>query len=308
MKELPDTSLWQPRKNTSESLKDIFYKRCSQIEKLILTKSKQEKEFNIDNFDSGAGVEEIVREEFSKLLPKRYSITKGVINDRNGASSGDQDIIIFNNYWFPTLKSGATEESRRVHFPVEGVYAIGEIKQTLTIDTLDEAMRKLVICKRLERPKTGKNRIVENRELDGCEHGFTNPLYTFILVTELDKTLNIDDVFIRFHQINKLLKRTELINSLCILQKGTITWSYFDDKTNEWKPAMFYDINQDLSKPLLPILSLSEEEKIAFYSLIINLNIHLNNTILGSEDLAVAYGNYDGRIKIPPIDTYLINP
>jgi hypothetical protein len=309
MKELPDTSKWQPRKDATETLRAIFYKRCQQIESLIIAKAKQEQELNIDNFDSGSGVEDIIRSEFSKLLPDRYYVTKGVINDRNGLTSGDQDIIIFNKIWFPTLKAGATEESRRFHFPIEGVYSIGEVKQTLTIDNLDDAMRKLVICKRLKRPKTGKNRIVENRELNGYEQGFTNPLYTFIITTNLDDNLSMEDISRRFHEINKTLKRDEIINSLCILKKGAIFWSYFDKKTIEWRPAMFYDFTRDLSEPILPILVQADEErKNSFYSFMINLNTHLNTTILGSEDLAIAYGDHYDAIQFPPLDEFLINP
>lgn len=162
MASIPNTNEWQPRKDTQENLKEIFYKRCIHVESAIKDRVNKEQELNIDNFDSGSGVEDIIREEFSKILPSRYFITKGVVNDRNGFSAGDQDLIIFKKTWFPFLKSGATSESRRFHFPIEGVYAIGEIKQTLTISNLDLALQKLVIGKRLERPKTGRTRITEN--------------------------------------------------------------------------------------------------------------------------------------------------
>jgi hypothetical protein len=194
MKPIPDTSKWIPRKDASETLKDILYKRCLNVEALILTKLMHEQQMNLDNFDSGLGLEDILREEFGKLLPDRYFVTHGVINDRNGFTSGDHDLIIFNKQWFPYLKHGATDNSRRYHFPIEGIYAIGEIKQTLTIASLDEAMKKLVIPQRLARPKTGRNRIVENMEMDACEHGLQNPLYTFIIATSLQNKLTIDDV------------------------------------------------------------------------------------------------------------------
>jgi hypothetical protein len=309
MKAIPDTSKWLPRQDAIETLKDIFYKRCAHSESLIINKSKQEQELNIDNFDSGLGVEDLIREEISKLIPERYFVTKGVINDRNGLTAGDQDIIVFNKYWFPVLKAGTTEGSRKFHFPIEGTYAIGEVKQTLTFDSLDDAMKKLVISKRLERPKTGKNRIVENRELASQTKGFTNPLYTFIIATRLEESVTFDDIFKRFYDINKTLKREEIINCLCILQKGSIFWSYLDKKENEWKPAMFYEIDRDLAAPIVPVfVEADQERKISLYSLIINLYMHLNSTILASEDLAVAYGNYYDSIKMPSLDDFLIRP
>jgi hypothetical protein len=309
MKEVPDTSKWLPRKDASTTLKDIFYKRCMDIEELILNKVQQEKRFNIDNFDSGLGVEEIIREEFSKILPERYLVTRGIVNDRNGLTSGDHDLIIFNNFWFPYLKPGVTNGSRRSYFPIEGIYSIGEIKQTLTTESLDKAMEKLVKCKRLERPKTGRTRIVENRELDACAHEYTNPLYSFILATQLDESLSIDDVFIRFFEINKQLKRSELVNSLCILQKGTILWSFFDEENNNVTPAMFHSIKKGLNKPILPVLlGIDEVRKSSLYDLIMHLLANLYDTILGAEDLAVAYGNDYNEIKTPPKDKFLINP
>ena len=151
MNDLPDTSGWLPRHDAAATLKNIFFKRCSHAEEMIVTRLKQEKEYNIDNFESGISIEEIVREELSDLLPDRYFVTRGVINDRNGLTSGDNDIVIFNKNWFPILKSEPTDKSRKPHFPIEGVYAIGEVKQTLSFDSLDAAMKKLVINKRLLR-------------------------------------------------------------------------------------------------------------------------------------------------------------
>lgn len=309
MKSIPDTSKWLPRKDASETLKDILYKRCLNTETLILTKFRHEQQMNLDNFDSGLGLEDILREEFGKLLPDRYFITHGVVNDRNGFTSGDHDLIIFNKNWFPYLKYGASSISRRYHFPIEGIYAIGEIKQTLTVANLDEAMKKLVVSQRLERPKTGRNRIVENMEMAGCEHGLTNFLYTFLIATDIQNKLTIDDVFLRFFEINKTLRRHELVRAICILQKATITWAFFDEKGQDIKQAMFS--REDLMVPIFPILiPISDTSKSSLYSLIMSLSTHLYMSILGAEDIVVAYGNNaNNEIKLPPLDKFtLFNP
>jgi hypothetical protein len=309
MKKIPDTNTWQPRKDVSTALKDILYKRCLHIESLIIAKAKQEQELNINNFDSGISLEDIIRDGLSKLLPERYYITKGIVNDRLGFTSGDQDIIIFNKQWFPILKTGVSDASRKFHFPIEGIYAIGEIKQKLTIASLDEAMKKLVTSSRLHRPKTEESRIAENRELAGYGEGLSNPLYTFIIASNYDEHLSIDEIFNRFFEINKTLKRNEIINSLCILQKGTITWAYFDKSDSTFKPAMFCDPEKDLLYPILPILlEVDSTRKSSLFDLIVNMFSHLNSTILGSEDLAAAYGNDYNTIKTPPLDKYQINP
>ena len=309
MKEIPDTSKWLPRQDTSSNFKDIFYQRCLDIESIILDKVQKEKKYNINNFDSGPGVEEIIREEFSKILPDRYLVTKGTVNDRNGFTAGDHDLIIFNNFWFPHLKSGATQESRKFFFPIEGIYALGEIKQTLTLDNLDTAMEKLVKGKRLQRPKTGVTRIVENRELGANDNGHTNSLYSFILATHLDENISVDNIFTRFFEINKQLKRSEIINSLCILQKATIFWSFYESENSEPKPAMFSHPKKGLHKPIIPVLlEVNEIRKSSFYDLIMHLLWNMYDTILGAEDLAIAYGNDYYGIKIPPKEKFLINP
>lgn len=309
MKKIPDTQKWLPKKDSSETLKDIFYKRCLHVESLILSKAKQEQELNLQNFDSGLGTEDIIREEFRKIFPERYGITKGILNDRNGYTSGDHDIIIFNKIWFPFLNSGASTESRKFHFPIEGAYAIGEVKQTLTVNSLDLAMQKLIIAKRLERAKTPRTRITENREFDDCPHGFTNPLYSFIIALSLDKKFTTDDLFLRFFEINKKLKRDEIVNALCVLSQATILWSYYDEDRKQFSPATFCDFDKDYNKPIIPILLATDKiRKNSLYDLIMNLSAHLNNSILGSEDIAIAYGNNYNHVKIPPINQFSINP
>src|SRR5262245_47719400 len=144
--ELPDVSKWQPREDASERLAKLFFKRCQQIEERILLRTKAERDGTIDNFDCGLGIEDIIRDELSKLLPARYSVHCGVVNDRYGRTVGDCDVVIFNELWFPFIRSGAAEASRRFHFPVEGVYGVLEIKSSLDYTSLDEAMAKLVAC------------------------------------------------------------------------------------------------------------------------------------------------------------------
>ncbi len=124
--DLPDTSLWLPRTDHTQTLREAFYKRCKSAEERIILRAKHEREMNIDNFDSGIGVEDIIRDELKLLCPGRYSIRAGVIDDRFGSTAGDFEIIIFNDFWFPTVKSGAAQSSRRYHYPIEGVYAILE--------------------------------------------------------------------------------------------------------------------------------------------------------------------------------------
>jgi hypothetical protein len=292
-----DTSKWVPRKAEKNEIGEAFQTRCSGIEKLIIAKAELEQKMNLDNFDSGAGVEEIIRDELGNLLPKRYLVSKGVLSDRNGFTAGDVDVIIFNEQWFPYVKAGASGQSRRFFFPIEGVYAIGEIKQTLSLKTLEEAMQKLVVCHRLNRPKTNKGRIVENRTSSECIHGLTNPLYSFIIAVNLESNVSFEQIVDRFFDINKSLKRLEVIRSICVLQQGSVMWGFLDHDKNEVRSALF--MLEDIYEPIFPIMNMADKRESSLYHLLSNLMTHLYHSILGAEDVALAYGKYDNNIMIP---------
>lgn len=69
------------KKDAAEFLRHLFFKRCQVVEEQIKSRAKAEKTGRIDNFDPGPGVEDIVREELRKLLPARYAIRAGTIDD-----------------------------------------------------------------------------------------------------------------------------------------------------------------------------------------------------------------------------------
>lgn len=294
--DLPNTSNWLPRVDKITTLQGAFLKRCIALENVIRLRAQLEKEMNIDNFDSGPGIEDIFREELRSLLPNRYSVLTGVVNDRLGRTAGDCDIIVFNRLWFPVVKSGATPESRRFHFPIEGVYAICEIKQSIDYKTLDEAMEKLVICSRLDRPHTNANRLVENYDLDGCFHGTKNPLYTAIIAPSLKDGIDIEKLVERFFFVNKSLNRHEVVRCLCVLGNGAVTWQYIDDRGNS-RPALF--MREDLFSPIFPVFHEMPQSPSAFYIFLTDLLLHLYQSVLAAEDIAMAYGPKELSAKTP---------
>lgn len=291
---LPDTSTWQPRV-APNSLSAAFMKRCRAIEERIVLRSRHERELNIDNFDSGPGVEDVVREELSRLLPTRYTTKAGVLNDSRGHTGGDYDVVIFNADWVPEIKAGATPTSRRVHLPIEGVYAVGEVKQTLGYASLDEALEKLVVAHRLHRPPTSRTRIIENRELDSCRHGLTNPLYTFIIATRLEEGVSFDALVRRFAEINQGLRRLEVVRALCVLGVGTVSWVFRDDE-GKIQPTLL--MGEDLQKVLQIGFEPGSDESCAFYSLTRVLMLHLYHSVLAPEDVAAKYGPSRNDIKV----------
>ena len=210
---LPDVGEWQPQSEKSKTLSAALEMTCQAVQSRIINEADIEEGFRINNFDVGPGLEDIVRQELSKLLPSRYSVDAGVVNDKDGKTAGDCDVLITNRIWASVVKLGATPESRRVHFPIEGIYSVVEVKRTLGFEDLDEAMKKLVTVSRLTRPKQSYGHITENqhiRNLD-IEGYILNPLWTTVLATRLKKGVEFRDVVRRFGQINARLNRDEMV-------------------------------------------------------------------------------------------------
>lgn len=61
--ELPNVNEWQPRSSATETLQEAFLKRCLAVESMIRMRVQAEQNMNIDNFDSGVGLEDIIRDE-----------------------------------------------------------------------------------------------------------------------------------------------------------------------------------------------------------------------------------------------------
>jgi hypothetical protein len=185
------------------------------------------------------------------------------------------------------------------------VYAVIEVKQSLDYSIPDNAMEKLVTCHRLYRPATQAGRIVENRRLDDCSHCTTNPLYSAIIATDLRSGISMENLVNRFFAISKTLKRKELVRSICVLGHGTMFWGFKNDDW-EYKPALFM---HDTDKPLVPAYSRVPETPSAFYPFMNNLLMHLYHSVLGAEDIAVAYGGHkESGIAVPTNPEVKLNP
>jgi hypothetical protein len=303
---IPDVSKWVPRKDKSSTLASTFHSRCQSVEELVKIRVEHERRLNIDNFDSGPSSEDILRDEIGKLLPKRYSVTAGVVSDRLGQTGGDFDILIFNDFWFPSVKAGATQSSRRVHYPIEGVYALLEVKQSLSKKTLDDAMRKLVVGHRLDRPVVSGERYVENRTSGSCTHHIPNPLYSAIVAVGLADGADFLSLVNRFCVINQQLERLSVVRSLCVLGEGTVVWGCQPMGLSEAKPAKF--MNDDLYERIFPVLTEAQDSRSSLYTLMTDLFGHLQSSILAPEDIPSHYGDKSPAVKTPTGGSFFLEP
>ena len=283
---LPDVSSWQPLSKNTDTLKRALEITCRLAQHRITSRSKAEARFNIFNYDSGSGVEDIVREELANLLPLRYSVDAGVVNDRHGNTAGDCDLIIRDQIWSPVIKLGATSRSRRFHFPIEGVYAAAEIKQTLGFIDLDAAMKKLVTLSGLERPHHPFGHITENQHVTDFDRpgAILNPLHTCVLATGLQEGITFCDIVQRFGRINAMLNRDNMVKMLCVLDQGTAWYSVASGAP--------YNANHMTDRDQALVLQVNDGEPAnAFYRFYNQLLLHLTRSVLGLANIAIEYGS-----------------
>lgn len=282
---LPDVSKWQPGNQNNETVSAALMVTCQVAQRRIIERATAEIEFNLQNYDSGKGIEEVVRKELSELLPRRYYVDRGVLSDRNGRNAEDCDLIIRDRMWSPVVKPGATKESRRIFFPIEGVYAAGEIKQTLGYTQLDDAMRKLVTISRLHRPHNPYGHITENQHIRFLDRpgAILNPLHTSVIATRLASDATFEGVARRFGAINALLHRDHMVNFLCVLGYGTAWYSTL--KGDSANATYMWDRNQPLNLQIN-----GAEPENAFYRFYVELLSHGTRSVLSLANVHQEYG------------------
>lgn len=83
---------------------------------------------------------ELVRD----IIPKKYKLTKGIIQDKTGYQSNESDIILYNNEILPALLFGL----ELGFVPCEAVEYTFEIKSTLNSRELDTTIKKFINLKK----------------------------------------------------------------------------------------------------------------------------------------------------------------
>ena len=300
---LPDVSKWQPDSGHTENLKNGLLLTCQAAQQRIVAEGAIEQRFNIYNYDSGPGLEDIVRQELSKLLPDRYSIDPGVVNDRDGKTAGEADVLIRNKTWASVVKLGATPDSRRFHFPIESIYSAIEVKQTLGFNELDEAMEKLVKISRLKRPDNPYGHITENQHLIDFDKAgqILNPLHTTVLGTKIKSGLSFKDIAFRFGEINSCLNRSEMVTALCLLDHGVALYLAKEETSHHVHASYMWDRQAPL------VMGIYEQPANAFHILFIHLSGHLTRSVLRIHDLNNHYGNSQATNELMPYQEALFN-
>ncbi len=89
-------------------------------------------------------------EVIEKFLPHRYKASAAFVLDADGKRSDFIDVVIHDRHYCPLL----FEEGGQLFIPAESVYAVLEVKQELTRDTVIYAAKKGESVRRLRRTST----------------------------------------------------------------------------------------------------------------------------------------------------------
>lgn len=283
--ELPNVDHWKPNCARQDTLRNALMITCQLAQARILARAEAERRFNINNFDSGLSVEDIVRAELASLLPNRYKISPGIVSDRDGRTAGECDIVVLDHLWSSAIRPGPTVNSRRTFFPIENIYAAAEIKQTLGFRELDKAMEKLVTVSRLNRPDNPYGHITENQHLTFLDRSdaILNPLHTIVIASQLDPKLEFENIVSRFGAINSSLNRANMVKMLCILGHGAAWYSV--------SSGVPFNANYMTDRHESLILQIdSQEPENVFYRLYLELMGHLTRSVLGLSNTLNEYG------------------
>ena len=95
----------------------------------------------------GTATEKEWIEFFRRHLPKRYSAASAFVIGADGGRSRQIDIAIYDNLYSPVL----FPHEEGIHIPAESVYAVFEVKQEMTPESVRDAARKAASVRMLRR-------------------------------------------------------------------------------------------------------------------------------------------------------------
>lgn len=95
----------------------------------------------------GAATERHWIDLLNRYLPQRYRAASAFIVDADGSRSSQIDVAIYDNFFSPLL----FHHEGHHHIPAESVYAVFEVKHTLSSKWIADAARKAASVRRLRR-------------------------------------------------------------------------------------------------------------------------------------------------------------
>jgi len=95
----------------------------------------------------GDGSENVWLDLFNTYLPERYRAAKAHVVDSKGVFSQQQDVVIFDRQYSPFV----FQYEEQTIIPAESVYAVFEAKQTMNLELVKYAQKKVKSVRELHR-------------------------------------------------------------------------------------------------------------------------------------------------------------
>jgi hypothetical protein len=184
------------------------------------------------SLEKGLNNEAILREILRKVLPRTYGIGKGKVISPDGIMSRQCDIIIYDALNCPSL---FVDENLNQVLPIEGIYAVAEVKTKLTKHELADAFDLISSVKKLVRsPKDfSTNEKIER-------------IPPFGYVISYDDTRSLETIYDNYVSINRQYHPTSsshsyskrstgyahhtlehfLIEDVVVMNKGLVYYTY----------------------------------------------------------------------------------
>lgn len=172
------------------------------------------------SLSTGEAREFVLKELLRQYFPARLGVEKGVIISslEHEAPSKQIDIIIYDKLNTPTLYSA---ENLRI-FPIEGVYAVIEVKSNLDNTTLVESIKNIRSVKQMTKcafvPQSGV--IKETFNVYGKKTEYFPTLGFIFSYSSMQDIKALKD---RIEQEDDLVNIENNVDTVCILNKSIIT-------------------------------------------------------------------------------------
>ncbi|GAB3108855.1 hypothetical protein G8770_23430 [Aestuariicella hydrocarbonica] len=106
------------------------------------------------NFELGLPLEDSLKHFFRPYFPSRYGFSSGYIVDDTDTVSNQTDWLIYDSHNFSPLLAKIHGSEGAEWFPFDSVYGCVEVKRTLTISALEEAIKQIANTRKLRREPT----------------------------------------------------------------------------------------------------------------------------------------------------------
>lgn len=164
----------------------------------------------------GAATEDVVRSFLSGYLPKRFSVGRGFLRDRDGRRSPQCDVVINDDSVAPPLPYG---EGRSLYL-AESVAAVVEVKKTLDRRELGKCVRQAQRMKSLRRAPVGDM----VRLMSTSEKQLWDIVAFFVL--SFESTWDVQKAGAVWAGLNESISvgATQHIDGIAMFDKGLLLW------------------------------------------------------------------------------------